>query len=103
MVTVMFGAVAINSYIDDVVKMQDDYRYHFGIQGIVSIPFIEVNILTDIVLMGVIFYLLLPVASLQLSMAAAMIQFVITEGRKLGLICLSICLIDVFWDALVIH
>ncbi|KAF2014116.1 hypothetical protein BU24DRAFT_349306 [Aaosphaeria arxii CBS 175.79] len=34
---------------------------------------------------------------------ANMIQFYITKGRELALICLGICVLDVTWDAIVIH
>jgi hypothetical protein len=32
-----------------------------------------------------------------------MIQFLITGGKELGMMCLTFCMVDVFWDALVIH
>ncbi|KAF3037668.1 hypothetical protein E8E12_007052 [Didymella heteroderae] len=34
---------------------------------------------------------------------ANMVQFYITGGRELALICLSLCVTDVSWDAVVIH
>lgn len=34
---------------------------------------------------------------------ANMVQFYITGGRELALICLSLCVADVSWDAVVIH
>ncbi|KAF1926397.1 uncharacterized protein M421DRAFT_7010 [Didymella exigua CBS 183.55] len=34
---------------------------------------------------------------------ANMVQFYITGGRELALICLSLCVVDVSWDAVVIH
>lgn len=34
---------------------------------------------------------------------ANMVQFYITHGRELALICLSVCVADVSWDAVVIH
>lgn len=34
---------------------------------------------------------------------ANMVQFYITSGRELALICLSLCVADVSWDAVVIH
>ncbi|KAG9186639.1 hypothetical protein G6011_09747 [Alternaria panax] len=40
---------------------------------------------------------------IEIPMAANMIQFVLTTGEELGMICLTICLVDVCWDALVIH
>ncbi|KAL1792120.1 hypothetical protein ACET3X_009871 [Alternaria dauci] len=40
---------------------------------------------------------------IEIPMAANMIQFVLTEGEELGMICLTICLVDVCWDALVLH
>lgn len=39
----------------------------------------------------------------ELPVAANMIQFLITGGRELGMMCLTFCMVDVFWDALVIH
>lgn len=139
MVTIMYGAVAINAYINNVTKMlDDDGRCHFGIQGIVSIPFTVVTFTTDAVLTGVFFYLLFPVARpptkilvkstegreadsarvlaperpvqrnirtllwksiigsllIEIPMAANMVQFVITKGEELGMICLLVCLLD---------
>ncbi|RYN28550.1 hypothetical protein AA0112_g7612 [Alternaria arborescens] len=40
---------------------------------------------------------------IEIPMAANMIQFVLTDGEELGMICLTICLVDVCWDALIIH
>lgn len=34
---------------------------------------------------------------------ANMVQFYITSGRELALVCLAICVADVSWDAVVIH
>ncbi len=34
---------------------------------------------------------------------ANMVQFYITHGRELALLCLSLCVADVSWDAVVIH
>jgi hypothetical protein len=34
---------------------------------------------------------------------ANMVQFYITSGRELALICLALCVADVSWDAVVIH
>ncbi|KAF1837226.1 hypothetical protein BDW02DRAFT_577321 [Decorospora gaudefroyi] len=150
MIIVMYSSVAINSYIHHVTEMRaSDGRCHFGIRGIVSIPFTVVNFFTDVVLTCVFFYLLLPAAQIsgiraldgksdsksgaaaavhggndtparknirtllwksivgslliEIPTAANMIQFVITRGEELGVICLIICLVDVFWDALVIY
>ncbi|KNG51420.1 hypothetical protein DDE82_000738 [Stemphylium lycopersici] len=151
MIVVMYGAVAINSYVNHVTEMKgEDGRCHFGIRGIVSIPFTVVNFFTDAVLTTVFFYLLQPVVQkpgtstiaamigkksgdtastahggadsparknirillwksiigsllIEIPTAANMIQFVITKGEELGMICLTICLVDVCWDALVIH
>lgn len=143
MVIVMYGAVTINSYINNVTEMREsDGRCHFGIRGIVSIPFTVVNFFTDAVLTGVFFYLLRPVIKLpslscmsgilksmnkakslpapnsrnetavqrnirvllwksiigslliEIPMAANMIQFVITRGEELGMLCLVLCLLD---------
>lgn len=143
MVIIFYGATALNAYINNIVAMHDsDGRCHFGIQGIVSIPFTVINFFTDIVLTGVFFYLLRPIANAQnlsvthttldgtpskrtrlagpgqeetpvqrnmrtllwksiigsllieIPMAANMIQFVVTEGEELGMICLSVCLLD---------
>lgn len=40
---------------------------------------------------------------IELPVAANMIQFLITGGKELGMMCLTFCMVDVFWDALVIH
>jgi hypothetical protein len=40
---------------------------------------------------------------IELPVAGNMIQFIITQGEELGMICLTLCMVDVFWDALVIH
>lgn len=142
MIVVMYGAVAINSYVNHVTEMKgEDGRCHFGIRGIVSIPFTVVNFFTDAVLTAVFFYLLHPVVQkpgastvsamigkksdgtaspahggadtparknirillwksiigsllIEIPTAANMIQFVITKGEELGMICLTICLVD---------
>jgi hypothetical protein len=138
MIVVMYSSVAINSYVNHVTELRDsDGRCHFGIRGIVSIPFTVVNFFTDMVLTGVFFYLLKPVAQfpsmsyfaskssrddapahggtdtparkrirmllwksivgsllIEIPTAANMIQFVITKGEELGMICLTICLVD---------
>jgi hypothetical protein len=138
MIVVMYSSVAINSYINHVTELREsDGRCHFGIRGTVSIPFTVVNFFTDMVLTGVFFYLLRPVARtpsipslgstsskddhpahggtdtqarkdirtllwksiigsllIEIPTAANMIQFVITKGEELGMICLMICLID---------
>lgn len=39
----------------------------------------------------------------ELPVAANMIQFLVTGGAELGMMCLTFCMVDVFWDALVIH
>jgi hypothetical protein len=138
MIIVLYSSVAINSYVNHVTEMWDsDGRCHFGIRGIVSIPFTVINFFTDLVLTGVFFYLLRPVAQIpgtsflgrksnnnghsthggndtpgrknirsllwksiigslliEIPTAANMIQFVITRGEELGMICLTICLVD---------
>ncbi|KAF9696182.1 hypothetical protein EKO04_006067 [Ascochyta lentis] len=40
---------------------------------------------------------------IELPVAGNMIQFIVTRGEELGMICLTLCMVDVFWDALVIH
>lgn len=40
---------------------------------------------------------------IELPVAGNMIQFIVTRGEELGMICLTLCMADVFWDALVIH
>lgn len=40
---------------------------------------------------------------IELPVAGNMIQFIVTRGDELGMICLTLCMADVFWDALVIH
>jgi len=40
---------------------------------------------------------------LEIPLAANMIQFIITKGEELGMICLIICMVDVFWDCLVLY
>lgn len=40
---------------------------------------------------------------IELPVAANMIQFLVTGGKELGMMCLIFCMVDVFWDALVIH
>ncbi|KAJ4407013.1 hypothetical protein N0V91_004179 [Didymella pomorum] len=40
---------------------------------------------------------------IMLPTVANMVQFYITGGRELALICLSLCVTDVSWDAVVIH
>ncbi|KAH4043149.1 hypothetical protein HBH98_231170 [Parastagonospora nodorum] len=40
---------------------------------------------------------------IEVTMLANMIQFTLTKGEELGMICFTICMIDVFWDCLVIH
>jgi hypothetical protein len=142
MIVVMYSSVAINSYVNHVTELREsDGRCHFGIRGIVSIPFTVVNFFTDAVLTAVFFYLLRPVAQIpgisafsrifntksnyegntvhggndtpirknirtllwksivgslliEIPMAANMVQFVMTRGEELGMICLTICLVD---------
>jgi hypothetical protein len=65
MIVVMYSAVAINSYVNHVTELREsDGRCHFGIRGIVSIPFTVVNFFTDAVLTVVFFYLLCPVVQI---------------------------------------
>lgn len=40
---------------------------------------------------------------IELPVAANMIQFIVTRGQELGMMCLTFCMIDAFWDLLVIH
>ncbi|PSN73492.1 hypothetical protein BS50DRAFT_607105 [Corynespora cassiicola Philippines] len=40
---------------------------------------------------------------IEIPTAANMIQFYVTEGKELGMICLAICMFDVVWDTLIIH
>ncbi|KAI4641803.1 hypothetical protein J4E93_007902 [Alternaria ventricosa] len=40
---------------------------------------------------------------IEIPTAANMVQFFLTRGEELGMICLTICLVDVCWDALIIH
>ena len=39
----------------------------------------------------------------EIPVVANLIQFVITGGAELGMMCLTFCMIDVFWDCLVLH
>ncbi|KAH6638501.1 hypothetical protein C7974DRAFT_391701 [Boeremia exigua] len=39
----------------------------------------------------------------EIPVVANMIQFIITGGAELGMMCLTFCMIDVFWDCLVLH
>jgi len=151
MIVVLYGTVAINSYLNHVTELHEsDGRCHFGIRGIASIPFTVVNFFTNIILTVVFFYLLYPVVGLpgvstlsrifkrkssqnedtvhggqdtparknikrllwksiigslliEIPTAANMVQFFLTRGEELGMICLAICLVDVCWDALIIH
>lgn len=149
---VLYFAITINSYFWRVTAMHDsDGRCHFGIRGAASIPILSVNMLTNVVLTGVFFYLLRPVIRIhgtntlsaaftgkgetkhiakqqtanesavqrniktllrksiigailiEMPVAANMIQFIVTRGDELGMLCLIFCMGDVFWDALVIH
>ncbi|KAH6614981.1 hypothetical protein C7974DRAFT_56898 [Boeremia exigua] len=148
---VMFTGISTNSYFWRVTAMHnDDGRCHFGIQPEASIPILVVNIVTNVSLTGMFFYLLRPVikvnglsASLgpsrkskveavaaqpvqnnsavqrniktllrksiigailiELPVLANMAQFVVTGGKERGMACLTFCMADAFWDALVIH
>lgn len=40
---------------------------------------------------------------IELPVTANMVQFIVTRGQELGMLCLTFCMGDVFWDALVIH
>lgn len=122
-VMILFGPVVINSLVDPVTKMDSaDGRCRFGIRGDASIPTLAVNSVVDLVLTGVFFYLLYPIVKsnhaqsnetsvqrnirtllwksiigsllIELPMMANMIQFVITRGEELGMICLTICVIE---------
>ncbi|KAJ4326069.1 hypothetical protein N0V94_000231 [Neodidymelliopsis sp. IMI 364377] len=149
---ILYTAISINSYFWRVTAMHDtDGRCHFGIRSIASIPILAVNVVTNVVLTGVFFYLLQPVVKLhgmarvsalfsrnrktetalaqptgaesavqknirtllwksiigailiELPVAANMIQFIVTRGEELGMLCLTFCMVDVVWDLLVIH
>ncbi|KAF3005671.1 hypothetical protein E8E13_004559 [Curvularia kusanoi] len=39
----------------------------------------------------------------EIPVVANMIQFIVTGGSELGMLCLTFCMIDVFWDCLVLH
>ena len=148
----MYAGISLNSYFWRVTQMHEsDGRCHFGIRSQASIPILAVNIVTNVALTGVFFYLLKPVIKLhglstvsaaipkksksesvidkparsetavqkniktllkksiiaailiELPVAANMIQFLVTGGKELGMMCLIFCMVDVFWDALVIH
>ncbi|EAT85382.1 hypothetical protein SNOG_06731 [Parastagonospora nodorum SN15] len=115
-----------------------------------SIPVLVVNIVVDVCLTGVFFYLLRPAVRthqfstvpdalrrvsahipfspmvpshtaaqrnirslvwrsiigsllIEIPMMANMIQFVLIDGEELGTMCLALCVVEVAWDALVIH
>lgn len=150
----MYVAISLNSYFWRVTAMHEsDGRCHFGITSHASIPILTVNVLTNVFLTGVFFYLLQPVIKfhgmsslsagftrknkskkecsgiqparidsavqrnirillwksiigailIELPVAANMIQFLLTGGRELGMMCLTFCMADAFWDVLVIH
>ncbi|KAF2833230.1 hypothetical protein CC86DRAFT_376436 [Ophiobolus disseminans] len=40
---------------------------------------------------------------IEVPMIANMVQFVITKGEELGMICTALCVVEVVWDILVIH
>ncbi|PSN58950.1 hypothetical protein BS50DRAFT_445839, partial [Corynespora cassiicola Philippines] len=62
LLTALYLAVIINSYVHAVTNMEEeDGRCHFGIDGQSAIPVIAANLITDFVVTGVFFYLLLPV------------------------------------------
>lgn len=142
MVIASFAGVSINAYLRPIINMEEeDGRCHMGIPGRASIPFMVVDILVDIALTAVFFWLLRPVVKLHgfrtisgvfrrtnalqpqterernetavqrnirillwksligsmlimLPTIANMVQFYITQGRELALICLTICVID---------
>lgn len=63
LVVFMFVPVAINSYVSPVVDMgPKNVRCYFGIEAKASIPVLAVNIVVDVCLTGVFFYLLRPAA-----------------------------------------
>lgn len=148
----MYAGISLNSYFWRVVHMREsDGRCHFSIKSQASIPILTVNIVTNVALTGVFFYLLKPVTELhglptvsaaplrkskteritdeparsetavqkniktllsksiigailiELPVVVNLIQFLVTGGRQLGMICLTFCMVDVFWDVLVIH
>jgi hypothetical protein len=148
----MYAGISLNSYFWRVTQMHEsDGRCHFGISSQASIPILAVNIITNVTLTGVFFYLLQPVIKvhvlptvsaafsrksktepvmvepaksetavqkniktllkksivgailIELPVAANMIQFLITGGRELGMLCLTFCMVDVFWDVLITH
>lgn len=148
----MYAAISINSYFWRVTAMHDsDGRCHFGITSQASVPILTVNVLTNVFLTGIFFYLLRPVIKLhglstlsagltrksktektdiqpahndsavqrnirillwksiigailiELPVIANMVQFLVTGGSELGMMCLTFCMADAFWDALVIH
>lgn len=148
----LYAAISVNSYFWRVTAMHEsDGRCHFGISSEASIPVLAVNVLTNVFLTGMFFFLLRPVIELygvstvsaalsrktrrditttpsssnesavqrniktllwksiigavliELPVAANMIQFLITGGKELGMMCLTFCMADVFWDALIIH
>lgn len=149
LVIVSFCAVAINAYLSPIIEIgPSDGRCHTGIPGKASIPFMTVDILVDIVLTGVFFYLLRPVVSvggifkvtavvgpsksrttpatpatpateknmdetavqrnirmllrksliasalIMIPTIANMIQFYITQGKELAMVCMTLCVMD---------
>ena len=65
MVVVMYGAVAINAYINNYTHFgAGDNLCYFGIRRTISIPFTVVNVFTDLVLTATFFYLLRPIVSI---------------------------------------
>ncbi|KAH4180725.1 hypothetical protein HBI25_177320 [Parastagonospora nodorum] len=151
MVVFMFVPVVINSCVSPVIDMgPKSVRCYFGIEAKASIPVLVVNIVVDVCLTGVFFYLLRPAVRthqfstvpdalrrvsahipfspmvpshtaaqrnirslvwrsiigsllIEIPMMANMIQFVLIDGEELGTMCLALCVVEVAWDALVIH
>ncbi|KAF2639785.1 hypothetical protein P280DRAFT_527346, partial [Massarina eburnea CBS 473.64] len=52
---------------------------------------------------GLMWKSLIGSISIHIPMVALMIQFYVTEGRELALVCCTLCVIDVSWDAVVVH
>ena len=66
MVLVSFLGVAINAYLSPVMIMDaTNGRCHMGIPGKASIPFMTVDIIVDVALTAVFFWLLRPVVKTQ--------------------------------------
>lgn len=139
----MYAGTSLNSYFWRVTQMHEsDGRCHFGIKNQASIPILTVNVVTNITLTSVFFYLLRPVIKvnglrtmsaalsrgparsetsvqrniktllrksiigailIELPVAAKLIQSIVTGGKELGMMCLTFCMVDVFWNVVVIH